>query len=40
MIKEENVYRCTKCGSENIVKNGTCKGQQKLKCTELSRQVF
>jgi len=33
MIKEENVCKCTYCGSENIVKNGTsANGQQKFHC--------
>ena len=34
VIKEETVYTCTNCGSENIVKNGTCKGQQKFHCKD------
>lgn len=33
MIKEEIIYKCTYCHSENIVKNGTsAKGQQKFHC--------
>ncbi len=35
MIKEEKIYKCTHCGSENIVKNGTTvKGQQKFHCKD------
>jgi transposase-like protein len=35
MITEEIVYKCNKCGSENIVKNGiNGKGKQKYHCKE------
>jgi len=34
MIKKELIYKCTHCGSENIVKNGTCNGQQKYHCKD------
>ena len=35
MIKEEKIHKCTNCGSENIVKNGTTvKGQQKFYCKD------
>jgi transposase-like protein len=35
MITEEIIYKCTNCGSENIVKNGTTiKGQQKYYCKD------
>lgn len=35
MIKEERIYKCTHCRSENIVKNGTTeKGQQKFYCKD------
>jgi len=35
MIKEIKIQHCTKCGSTNIVKNGTTqKGKQKFHCKD------
>ena len=32
MIKEEIIYKCPKCASENIIKNGKDNGKQKYQC--------
>ncbi|MBF6594461.1 MAG: IS1 family transposase [Thermaceae bacterium] len=38
MIQETVTYRCTRCGSENIVRNGTTPyGKQQYKCKDCSR---